>query len=63
VSITTCTLTVKVNTNKHEYLQTTSATTIINPGGTIAITASIPYLEADEQVKADGIALYDAFFD
>jgi hypothetical protein len=62
-SITASVITLKVVTDKREYLQTTGSAAKIIPGGKIALTASIAYLEAGEQLTADGISVYDAFFD
>jgi hypothetical protein len=62
-SITACAVTVKALTDKRAYLQTTSATVKIVPGGKIALTVAIPYLEAGEQVVANGVSVYNAFFD
>jgi hypothetical protein len=62
-SITTSTLTVQVRTDKHEYLQTAGSTARIIPGGKIAVNTSIPYLETDEKLAADGVTLYSAYFD
>jgi hypothetical protein len=62
-SITSSTVTLKAVTNKREYLQTIGASNKIIPDGTVAMTFSVAYLEPDEQVKTNGIHLYDAFFD
>jgi hypothetical protein len=61
-SISSSTLTVKVITTKHEYLQTLGSNLTINPGGNIALSATVSYLETDETLKPDGILLYDSFF-
>jgi hypothetical protein len=62
-SINLSTLTVKVVTTKHEYLQTMSSNLKINPGGKIALNAAVSYLETDETLQPDGVSLYDSFFD
>jgi hypothetical protein len=62
-SIISSVLTVKALTDKREYLHTVSSSLRIIPDGTIALTVSIPYLEADEQLKANGVSVYDAFFE
>jgi hypothetical protein len=62
-TIVSSALTVKAVTNKREYLQTVGSTLRIIPGGSIALTVSIPYLEANEQLTADGVSVYDAFFE
>jgi hypothetical protein len=62
-TIVSSTLTVKVLTDKREYLQTTSSALRIIPDGKVALTVSIPYLETNEQLKADGVSVYDAFFE
>jgi hypothetical protein len=62
-TIVSSTLTVQALTDKRTYLQTMSSTLRIIPDGTVALTASIPYLEADEQLKAGGVSVYDAFFE
>jgi copper(I)-binding protein len=62
-TIVSSTVTVKARTDKREYLHTISSALRIIPGGTVALTASIPYLEIDEQLKADGVSVYDAFFE
>jgi hypothetical protein len=62
-TILSSTLTVKALTNKREYLHTVSSALRIIPGGKAAFTASIPYLEAGEQIKANGVSVYDAFFE
>jgi hypothetical protein len=62
-TIVSSTVTVKAVTNTREYLQTVSSTLRIIPGGTVALTASIPYLETGEQLKAGGVSVYDAFFE
>lgn len=62
-TIVSSTVTVKARTDKREYLHTISSALRIIPGGTVALTASIPYLETDEQLKADGVSVYDAFFE
>jgi hypothetical protein len=55
-------LTVKVITDKREYLQALGSNLKINPGGKIALNAAVSYLETDETLKPDGILLYDSFF-
>jgi hypothetical protein len=62
-SISSSTVTVKVRTDKHDYLQTTASTARIIPEGKIAVNITVPYLEADENLATDGITLYNAFFD
>jgi hypothetical protein len=62
-TITTSSLTIQANTNKQEYLQTAGSTARIIPGGKIAVNTTIPYLEANENLVMDGVALYSAFFD
>lgn len=62
-TIVSSTLTVKARTDKREYLQTINSALRIIPDGKVALTASIPYLEADEQIKADSVSVYDAFFE
>jgi HKD family nuclease len=61
-SISSSTLTVKVITTNHEYLQTLGSNLTINSGGNIALSATVSYLEADEALKPEGILLYDSFF-
>jgi hypothetical protein len=61
-SISSSTLTVKVITTKHEYLQTVGSNLTINPGGNIALSTAVSYLEADEALTPEGILLYDSFF-
>jgi hypothetical protein len=63
MTIVSSTLTVKALTDKREYLHTVSSALRIIPDGKVALTASMPYLEADEQLKADGVSVYDAFFE
>ena len=62
-SISSSTLTVQVRTDKREYLHTAASTARIIPGGKIAVNTTVTYLDADEAVIPDGVALYDAFFD
>jgi hypothetical protein len=62
-SISSSTLMVKVITTKHEYLQTLGSNITINPGGNIALSVAVSYLEADEALTPEGILLYDSFFD
>ena len=62
-TIVSSTVTVKALTDKREYLHTISSALRIIPGGTVALTASILYLETDEQLKAGGVSVYDAFFE
>jgi hypothetical protein len=62
-TIVSSTLTVKAVTDKREYLQTISSALRIIPDGTVALTVSISYLEANEQLKADGVSIYNAFFE
>jgi hypothetical protein len=62
-TIVSSTLTVKALTGKREYLQTISSALRIIPGGKVALIVSIPYLEADEELKANGVSVYDAFFE
>jgi hypothetical protein len=62
-SIATSTLTVQVRTDKREYLQTAGSAARIIPGGKIAVNITVPYLETDEKLAADGISLYSAFFE
>jgi hypothetical protein len=62
-SIAASTITVQVRTNKREYLQTAGYATLIVPGGKVAVNITVAYLEADETLAADGVALYSAFFD
>jgi hypothetical protein len=62
-SIASGAVTVKLTTNKHEYLQTAAFSSKIIPGGKIVVPVTVAYFEADEQVNPDGITVYDAFFD
>ena len=63
-TIVSSTVTVKAETTtERAYLQTVSSTLRLIPDSTVALTVSIPYLEADEQLKADGVSVYDAFFE
>jgi hypothetical protein len=62
-TITTSTITVKVRTDKREYLQTAGSTARIIPGGKIAVNTTVSYLETDEKLAADGAAIYSAFFE
>jgi hypothetical protein len=62
-TIVSSALTVKAVTNKRGYLQTVGSALRIIPGGSIALTVSIPYLEANEQLAANGVSVYDAFFE
>lgn len=62
-SITSGAVTVRVVTDKHEYLQTVASNTKIIPGGKIAVHVAVTYFETSEQVNADGITIYDSFFD
>jgi hypothetical protein len=62
-SITTSTLAVQVRTDTREYLQTAGSTVRIIPGGKITVNITVPYLETDEKLAADGVSLYNAFFE
>jgi hypothetical protein len=62
-SITSGAVTVKIATDKHEYLQTVASNAKIIPGGKIVIHVAVTYFEASEQVNANGITIYDSFFD
>jgi D-lyxose ketol-isomerase len=62
-SITSGAITVKVITDKHEYLQAAGSAVKVMPGGKMAITVTFAYLESDEQVLDNGISVYDAYFD
>jgi hypothetical protein len=61
-AITAGAVTVKAATDKREYLQTIAISGGIIPGGKIAVSAAISYLDATEQVASNGVAIYDAFF-
>ncbi|MDR3122686.1 MAG: hypothetical protein LBU16_02780 [Treponema sp.] len=61
-SITSATVTIKAVTNKRTYLQTMGSTAKIIPGGAVAVTVRIDYLEAEETLTDGGISLYDSFF-
>jgi hypothetical protein len=63
VSITSSTITIKVLTDKHDYLQTVNTNIRILPGGKIVLSASFAYLDSAEQVKQNGVMVYDAFFE
>ena len=52
----------KAGTNAHEYLQTIGISGGIIPGGKIAVSTAITYLDANDQIKSDGVVLYSAFF-
>ncbi|MDR1095406.1 MAG: hypothetical protein LBL31_03355 [Spirochaetaceae bacterium] len=63
-SITSSAVTVQVRTNApRTYLQTASSAARIIPGGKIAVNITVPYLEATESLVADGVTVYNAFFD
>jgi archaellum component FlaG (FlaF/FlaG flagellin family) len=62
-SIASGAVTLKVITNKHEYLQTTAFTSKIIPDGKIAVPIAVAYFEADEQVSSGGVSVYNAFFE
>jgi fructose-1-phosphate kinase PfkB-like protein len=61
-TITTGAVTVKAATDTHEYLQTITINGGIIPGGNIAVSVAITYLDASEQITSDGVTVYDAFF-
>jgi hypothetical protein len=63
VSILGSAVTVQVKTSAREYLQTAVSDIRINPGGKVALSVSINYIDATETLLADGVAVYDAFFD
>jgi hypothetical protein len=63
-SITTSAITVQVRTNApRTYLQTASSAARIVPGGKVAVNISVPYLDANETLVADGVTVYSAVFD
>ncbi|MDR0557143.1 MAG: hypothetical protein LBG43_04650 [Treponema sp.] len=62
-SITSGVITVKAVTDKHEYLQTMGLPVKINPGGKMAITVTVAYLESGEWVLDNGASVYAAYFD
>jgi D-lyxose ketol-isomerase len=62
-TITSGVITVKAVTDKHEYLQTAGSTVKITPGGKMALTVTVAYLENGEQVLDGGVSVYDAYFD
>jgi hypothetical protein len=63
ISILNSTITVQVRTNVREYLQTVTSDIKINPGGNIVLTITIPYLNYAETILADGVTIYDSFFE
>jgi len=56
-------VTLKVKTDKHEYLQTVAINAKIIPGGKIAVNTTIIYLDNTEHVQPDGVSIYSSFFD
>jgi hypothetical protein len=63
VSILKSTVTLQVKTSAREYLQTAASDIKINPGGKIALTVSLNYIDATETLLPEGVALYDSFFE
>jgi hypothetical protein len=62
-SILNSAVTFRVKTGKREYIQTVSSAIKIIPGGAIALTAAVAYLDADEKAEPDGVVLYGSFFE
>ncbi|MDR2447786.1 MAG: hypothetical protein LBD58_10970 [Treponema sp.] len=62
-TITSGVITVKAVTDKHEYLQTAASALKITPGGKMALTVTVAYLESGEGVLDNGVSVYDAYFD
>jgi hypothetical protein len=62
-AILSSTVTLRVTTNTREYLQTAASAGKIIPGGKVALTVSLAFLEPDEQVNPNGIGIYSSFFD
>jgi hypothetical protein len=62
-SILSSAVTFKVRTTQREYLQTAASAVKIIPGGSIALTAAVPYLDPAEQLAPEGVSLYDTFFE
>jgi hypothetical protein len=62
-SIINSTVTILVKTNAREYLQTVSSTIKIIPGGKIALAVSFNFIDAAETLQADGVTVYDSFFE
>jgi len=60
-SIITSVVTIKLKTDKHEYLQTVTSNIKIIPNGMIALTASIAYYDNTENFV--DLAVIDSFFD
>jgi hypothetical protein len=63
VSILKSTVTLQVKTGAREYLQTAVSDIRINPGGKAALAVSLNYIDAAETLLADGVVIYDSFFD
>jgi hypothetical protein len=62
-SIIRSTVTIQVKTNAREYLQTAASDIRINPGGKIALTVSLVYIDTTETLLPEGVAVYDSFFE
>jgi hypothetical protein len=62
-SIVGSTVTIRVRTSAREYLQTAVSDLKINPGGKIALTVQLNYIDATETLLPDGLAVYDSFFE
>jgi hypothetical protein len=62
-SILASTVTVKVITDRHEYLQSAASNIKIIPDGKIAVTVNVPYFEVSEHLAGNGVTVYNAFFD
>jgi hypothetical protein len=63
MSICTGSVTIKAETDRRKYLQTASAKNKIIPGEKIALSISVPYLDATERLLPNGVTVYNAFFD
>jgi len=62
-SILSGAVTLQVKTDKREYLQTIPLNIKIIPGGKIAVTATIAYLDNAESLSGDGISVFSSYFD
>jgi hypothetical protein len=62
-SIVSTVITIKAVTDKRTYTQTAVSSTRIIPDGKIALSVTVPYLDATEQFAGNGVTIFDAFFE
>jgi uncharacterized secreted protein with C-terminal beta-propeller domain len=62
-SIINSIVTVQAKTSARVYLQTAASDIKINPGGKVAVSLSLSYLDNTEILQSDGVTVYNSFFE